>query len=346
MRWQITEGAVVAVTLIGKSNGVGLARDLRLLADVLEQCGCRVQVHAAQRADGRRRRSLTVQTLARARSWLRRQRARPPAAMPGHVNLMLEHIWPQFLHTADLNIVVPNPEWFDGRDQRLLAAVDGVWAKTRHTQMLFDQLRRPTTFIGFDGEDRHLAGVARERSFLHLAGKSRMKGTEQLLRVWARHPEWPVLILVCHLESGFEVPAAANIRCYRDYLADETLKELQNRSRFHLCLSEAEGWGHYIVEALSVGAVTLTLDAAPMNELVQAERGVLVSCSPRGSQHLTQTYGFEAAALEQAVTRALSLPQAQLTCMGAAARQWYLDNRRGFPARVGQALQQLGQGGG
>jgi hypothetical protein len=337
---------VVAVTLIGKSNGVGLARDLRLLADVLEQCGCRVQVHAAQRADGRQRRSLAVQMLARARSWLRRHQARAPAALPGRVNLMLEHIWPQFLHTADLNIVVPNPEWFDGRDRRLLAAVDGVWAKTRHTQMLFDRLNRPTTFIGFDGEDRHLAEVARERSFLHLAGKSRMKGTEQLLRVWARHPEWPPLILVCHLESGFEVPTTANIRCYRDYLADDRLMELQNRSRFHLCLSEAEGWGHYIVEALSVGAITLTLDAAPMNELVQAERGVLVSCSPRGSQHLTQTYGFEAAALEQAVTRALSLPEAELARMGAAARQWYLDNRRGFPARVGQALQQLGQGSG
>ncbi len=346
---------MVAVTLIGKSNGVGLARDLRLLADVLERCGCSVQVHATQRSDGRMRRSLTVQTLARARAWLRARRARPafsptPGApvtpdAPLSVNLMLEHVWPQFLHTADLNIVVPNPEWFDRRDRRLLGALDGVWAKTGHTQAVFNALGCRTALIGFDSEDRYQADIERERSFFHLAGKSQMKGTVPLLRLWQRHPEWPILVVVDHLADEHEPPAAANIRRYRTYLPDEELRALQNRSRFHLCLSEAEGWGHYIVEALSVGAVTLTLDAAPMNELVQPERGLLVSCKAHGQQHLAQTFGFDDAALERSITRALALQEAELARVGAAARQWYLDNRRGFPARVGQALQQLGDPG-
>jgi len=341
---------VIAVRLIGKSNAVGLSRDLQLLADALEQCGCRVQVHAAHRRDGRQRRSLIVQTLARARAWVRDRRARRTAATAGvlaaaplQVNLMLEHVWPQFLHTADLNIAVPNPEWFDRRDQRLLSALDGVWAKTRHTQTLFSQLGCRTAFIGFDSDDRHDGGVARERTFFHLAGKSQMKGTEPLLRVWQRHPEWPTLIVLYHVAegrrgAGRELPAAGNIRWYRDYLPDEQLKVLQNRSRFHLCLSEAEGWGHYLVEALSAGAVTLTLDAAPMNELVQPERGVLVGCARQGSQHLADTFGFVDSALEQAVEHALALDEPQLERIGAAARAWFLDNRRGFAGRIGQAL--------
>jgi hypothetical protein len=348
---------MVAVTLIGKSNGVGLARDLRLLADVLAQCGCNVQVHAAQRRDGRQRRSLAVQTLARVRAWLRSRfsrRARHVRPVPGaaavavaapapplHVNLMLEHVWPQFLHTADLNIAVPNPEWFDRRDRRLLATLDGIWAKTHQTQTLFNQLGCRTAFIGFDSEDRYQAGVARERSFFHLAGKSQMKGTEPLLRLWQRHPEWPTLVVLYHVAGGREMPSAANIRWYRDYLPDEELRVLQNRSRFHLCLSEAEGWGHYIVEALSVGAVTLTLDAAPMNELVQSDRGVLVSCTRRGRQHLADTVGFDDAALEGAVQHALALDEAQLARLGAAARAWFLDNRSGFAGRIGQALARL-----
>jgi hypothetical protein len=207
--------------------------------------------------------------------------------------------------------------------------------------VLFDALGCRTDLIGFDSEDRYQPEVERERSCFHLAGKSQMKGTAPLLRLWQRHPEWPTLIVVYHLAGEPGLPAAANIRWYSDYLPDEELRALQNRSRFHLCLSEAEGWGHYIVEALSVGAVTLTLDAAPMNELVQSDRGVLVSCTRRGRQHLADTVGFDDAALEGAVQHALALDEAQLARLGAAARAWFLDNRSGFAGRIGQALARL-----
>ncbi len=339
----------LAVTVIGKSNGVGLARDLALLAEALRQCGCAVQVHATDRADARRRRSVVTQWLTRMRTGLRR-RARghgtvvgpaEEARAPLRVNLMLEHVWPQFLQTAALNIAVPNPEWFDQRDRRLLPALDGVWAKTRHTQRIFEALGCRTAYIGFDSEDRFQAEVPRERSFFHLAGKSRMKGTDRLLQLWTRHPEWPALVLVYHEREGVPIPQAGNIRWYRDYLPDAELRLLQNASRFHLCLSEAEGWGHYIVEALSVGAVTVTLDAAPMNELVRPERGLLIACSEQGRQNLTETFRFDEQALEQAVAHALQLEEPAAARLGEAARQWFLDNRRSFPERVAQAIAAL-----
>ncbi len=323
------------VTVIGKSNGVGLTRDLALLADALRQCGCEVQVHATDRADGRRRRSIVTRALARAGAWTR-QRGR--SAVPPRINVMLEHVWPQFLQAAALNIVVPNPEWFDRRDQRLLASLDGVWAKTRHTQRIFESLGCPTAYIGFDSEDRYEADISRERSFFHLAGKSRMKGTDRLLQLWKRHPEWPPLVLVYHERAAQPDPPADNIRWHRDYLPDAELRRLQNASRFHLCLSEAEGWGHYIAEALSVGAVTVTLDAAPMNELVAPERGLLVGCSGTGRQNLTDTFRFDEQALERAIIQALQLDESTLVRLGEAARRWFLDNQRSFPERVGQAI--------
>jgi hypothetical protein len=332
---------VVAVTLIGKSNGVGLARDLVLLADSLQQCGVQVQVHAAQRSDGHQRRSLLVQTLARTGAWWRRHRRGRRASQALRVNVMLEHVWPQFLHTADMNIAVPNPEWFDRRDQRLLAALDGVWTKTHHAEQLFQRLGCRTAFIGFDSEDRYEPQVPRERSFFHLAGKSRMKGTDRLIKLWLRHPEWPALVLISHGREAVPVPQAPNICAHRDYLEDAQLRRLQNASRFHLCLSEAEGWGHYIVEALSVGAVTITLDAAPMNELVRPDRGLLVAGVQGARQNLSDTVRFDEAALEQTIGAALALEDSQLAALGEAARAWYLDNRRGFPARVGQALSRL-----
>ena len=95
-----------------------------------------------------------------------------------------------------------------------------------------------------------------------------MKGTDRLVRVWQRHPEWPRLILVQHKDGGAVTPVAPNIDARVGYLSDQELRTLQNESLFHLCLSLTEGWGHYIVEAMGVGAVTITVDARPMNELV------------------------------------------------------------------------------
>ena len=85
-------------------------------------------------------------------------------------------------------------------------------------------------------------------------------------------------------------------------LDDAALRTLQNSHRFHLCLSEAEGWGHYIAEALSVGAITLTCDAAPMNELVTAERGLLVAAgrgqtAQSGAARTVSTRGRSGAAI-------------------------------------------------
>ena len=135
--------------------------------------------------------------------------------------------------------------------------------------------------------------------------------------------------------------AAANIAHHSAFLGDETLCELQNGHWFHLCTSEAEGWGHYIAEAMSVGAVTFTCDAPPMNELVSADRGVLVP-APAGERHnLATLCHFDPAALEAAITRVLAMAPTQWEGIGAAARAWFLQNKHGFTARVRGALSEL-----
>ena len=58
------------------------------------------------------------------------RRGRQGADLGADVNLMLEHVWLQYLSTAPINVAVPNPEWFDRHDRRFLAEVDSVWAKT------------------------------------------------------------------------------------------------------------------------------------------------------------------------------------------------------------------------
>jgi len=337
-----SRGPALRVRLIGKSNGVGLTRDFELLSRALQACGCEVSMHGCERRERKARRGLLPRWAARLRQRSRRAGRSPRAPRPWDVNVMLEHVWPQFLHQAHCNVLVPNPEWFDRRDVAFLDAIDRVWAKTELATELFSARGCGTSHLGFDSEDRWRPEVARERAFLHLAGRSPLKGTERLLALWRDHPEWPRLTVVQDgLEREPPAAAAANLTLLRGYLEDAELRRLQNAHRFHLCLSEAEGWGHYIAEAMSVAAVTFASDAPPMNELIHPERGVLVSVQLAERHNLVPLARFEERSLEAQLAHALRLPAAELEALGAAARSWFLANKQGFAARVQAALNDL-----
>ena len=325
--------------LVGKSNGVGLSRDLELLAAALSASGCEVTLHPCERRDRKRRRSL----LARLAMRVGRLRGSPPDP-PFDVNVMLEHIWPQFVRQARCNVLVPNPEWTDRRDVAMLGIADRVWAKTAMAEELFAARGSRVLRIGFDSQDRFERAVERLPQFLHLAGRSPLKGTQRLLALWQRHPEWPRLTLLqdTPAANASRPAVAANIVHRHGFANDQDLRTLQNAHRFHLCLSEAEGWGHYIAEALSVGALTFTCDAPPMNELVSAGRGVLVGAHLGEQHNLARMVRFDEQALESAIAHALLLNTTQLDAIGEAARGWFLANKQGFLARVQSAVDDLG----
>lgn len=330
--------APLKVNLIVRDNGLGLSRDARLLAAALEAHGCEVHATLLDASHERRRWVLS-------RSWkaalchARHAWARRKGRLPFDLNIMFEHLWPEHLPLARLNIALPNPEWFDRKDLRHLSRIDRVWTKTAHAGPLFASLGRPTSYIGFVSEDRNDSAVPRTEGFFHLAGGSLTKGTDRLLALWARHPEWPLLTIVRHASGEATVPA--NVRLITDYLSDDALRRLQNSHRFHLCPSETEGYGHYIGEAMSVGAVAIGVDAPPMNELLGADRGLLVPATPDGSMGLAIRYLFDETAMEQAIARAVAMPQNEYDALGRAARAWFDENRASFPMRVGEALRAL-----
>jgi glycosyltransferase involved in cell wall biosynthesis len=331
------------VNIIGKSNGVGLARDIDLLVSAVHAAGHDVDVTIIDAVQARRRRSPLTQFAARARLAWGDAQARASAAAVD-VNVMLEHVWLQYLSSAPVNVAVPNPEWFDSHDRRFVTDIDCVWAKTTYTSDLFRARGCKTTYIGFDSDDRYEQAVAKQRTYFHLAGKSTMKGTDRLVRLWERHPEWPRLILVQHMAGGAAPPKAPNIDARVGYFSEEELRRLQNESVFHLCLSLTEGWGHYIAEAMSCGAVTITVDARPMNELVGADRGVLVPYRATGKQHLATTYQFDEGGLEAAIERTIAMSDEECARLGAAARTWFVENKSGFSSRIEAALSALDQG--
>jgi len=320
------------INLIAWDNKVGLSTDVRLLANALRAGGYAVHFSTLRRG--------------KLRKWSRPLRLRVRYAwhrLRGgdcyDVNLLLEHVRSEDLPFARRNLLIPNPEWCLPKDVELLPRIDGVLAKTRHAKPIFETRGCRTAFIGFTSVDRLDASVPRERTFFHLAGRSTNKGTERLMALWRRHPEWPLLTVVQSPRTGVRGAPAANIAHRIDYIDDAALKRLQNASAFHVCCSETEGFGHYIGEAMGVGAVVLATDAPPMNELVTPGRGVLVAYDETGAQNLATTYHFSDAALEAAVQRCIAMDDAEHDALGRAARAWFEQNDAGFTSRLRDGIE-------
>jgi glycosyltransferase involved in cell wall biosynthesis len=321
------------VCVIAANNGAGLSRDLELISQTLAAAGYEVSIRALGRG--------------KLRKWFRPLRVRAGNAWHALLgrrcafgaNLMLEHIRPEYLASADLNFLIPNPEYLTEADRALLPRIDRVFAKTRHSESIFNDLGCVTEFIGFTSEDRSQPEVARQHAFLHVPGRSGAKGTQAILEAWRAHPEWPPLTVVQSAHLARPGRPAANITHIMKYLDDDQLKRLQNAHRFHLCPSETEGFGHYLVEALSTGAVTLATDGEPMNELVTAQHGLLIPVARTGRQGAARTWLVQTHEIEAAVLRALSLAETECDAIGAAARRFYSENDRSFRARLVSVLQ-------
>jgi glycosyltransferase involved in cell wall biosynthesis len=322
------------VHLVARNNGAGLTRDLEILGRALVDAGFDLTVSAI--GQGGLSRQVQLLALRAKLVWWRLRYGATHGRFD--VNLMDERVRPKYLPLARRNVLLPHPEWFDPQWKGYLGALDRVFAKTRHAVPIFEALGCRTDFVGFTSIDRRLAQIEREPTFFHLGGRSGNKGTQPLIDLWLRKPSWPLLTIIQRKPMRLPAAMPANLRLITDYLDDAELRILQNRHIFHLCPSETEGFGHHLVEGMSVGAITLATDAPPMNEMVTNERGVLVAYARTGTQQLATTYFVDDAALERGVERMLSLSADERRALSERARAWWEHNDGAFRQRLAAAI--------
>lgn len=297
----MTEPRLPDVLVVARANNYGLTRDTAILQRALTEAGLRVD-HAATGDRG------LFETL------IGRRRA--------DIILHVERIHRRWLGAGRENWLIPNQERFPRRHLKRLAHIDRVLAKTRHAETIFNEAgARSCIYSGFTSEDRFDAAVEKDwLRFFHLAGGNTLKGTDDLLRLWAAHPEWPELVL---RQKPGDAPESLpeNVTLHARYLGDAELRSLQNACGIHLCPSQSEGWGHHILEAMSTGAVTLTTDAPPMNEIVTPNSGVLVPTTHWQPRHLGRRYFVDTAALERTIEELIAMPPDAKARLGEAAKE-------------------------
>lgn len=290
------------INIFSVSNGVGLERDRKILATALKELGHVVQEKEMHKST---------------------PRDEPQAG----INIYFESINEECLSTARLNWFVPNPEYYL-QDISLLERIDLILCRTQQAERIFQALNKRTYFLGFTSLDRYDEGIEKNfRSFFHLAGASGTKNTSAVVELWRNNRYLPHLTVIRHgVASPFD---QHNVRWFSSRLSEEDLRYLQNYHGIHVCPSIAEGYGHYIIEAMSVGAVVITTNAPPMNEFILDKR-CLVSYSSVTPHALGTAYIASPFQLAKVVYQLVHLPFDELKKIGDNNRLRYLQKTQEF----------------
>ncbi len=331
------------------ATGRGLTKDAQLLAAILGDQGMVVEIHEVKHVSVNpkglyekasrwlyRRRWLRFEAwLTRIEQWLIGTDRHPPVDIAIH----LERVFRQKLGTATTHIFIPNQEWFPPEQRRLLNLIDLIACKSRHGLAAFKQLlpfHRAIVYTGFSTLAPPVVWQEPPFDCLHIAGQSPLKGTQAVVAVWQRHPEWPVLHLVTDLAVTAE---AANIRCHRDLNA-AAIAELREHCLIAVQPSEVEGFGHVLAEPMTAAGVVVTTDGPPMNELVQPGRGFLVRYGQQRPLRVGTCYQVDEAALEAVLERLFATPVDELRRVGDVAQRWQQAAHQQFASQLVAVVRQ------
>ena len=334
------------INIIRWDNGAGLSRTAKIIADVLRNAGCQVTINGVYSLPltnnltkfDRFKRFAYTRYLTLKQS-LQLQLMQSLNRLPVYdINIFCEQVEPMWFPYARVNCLVPNQEWFFEQWRPYLSQFDWILCKTKFAQKIFDELGCKTQFISFTSNDRLLEIPTDYNAFFHLAGRSSQKGTSKVVEVWQRHPEWPKLTVIQNPLKAQPI-AAENINYINQYLDDTLLRQYQNENGIHLCPSEAEGFGHYIVEAMSCKGLAITTNAPPMNELVTEERGILVNYSNTQVQRLGINYYVDPVDLEEKIDKVLGMDWGAKQSLGKNTREWYQQNDRFFKHKLVETIE-------
>lgn len=297
------------VNIICHDNGSGLSRDTAIVKEILEGAGYEV-FYTNNKVNEFHNRTFDM-------------------------NIFIEILDKKYFKQARKNIFIPNPEWFFLEWKSILPSVDTIIAKTLDCKNLFYH-HKNVVYTSFTSYDKKVK-TEKRKSFFHSAGNSLSKGTEAVKEAWKHNKDLPTLNLIHRERLGKMNMGQDNVNHIIGKVAEEDFKTLQNQSLFHICASKYEGFGHYINEAKSTGAIVLTPALTPMKELV-GNSGILMSPFRVSKMRLATTAIIAKEGIMNGVRMALQLTKDQITEKMILARQEFLSNDKFFREQFLNAL--------
>jgi len=245
------------------------------------------------------------------------------------LNIFLEKVVRPYMRLAPINVLIPNPEWYYWGEKQA-QQFDYIFAKTKDTERIFTERKCRVIFTSFTSENHYNSKIKKERVFIHSPGKSETKGSDIIWRTWIKEPDLPKLIFcrMNHFEKYTQKPKNVD-KCFIKFQEDE-FRILQNSCYFHLCTSEYEGWGHYLHEAKSLGAIVFTANAPPMNTFITKDMGFLIDVQSREKRNSGILCKISGSSLKHEIRKAIQLDDNRLKQLSDNTIQSFHDNDRFF----------------
>lgn len=258
------------------------------------------------------------------------------------INIYLEIPNPLLNHYAKINILIPNQEWFYKSWTPYLDDFDFIWCKSNLAYDIFKNLvdSEKVINLGWTSIDRFIPKYSEDKvNFLHIAGKSPYKGTNRLIENWDE--KFPILTII-YSNPNIKTIDKNNINYINDHIPDDELIKIMNENKVHLCLSEAEGFGHYIMEALSTKSVVITTNSKPMNTFVSENFCVDIN------EKLDNIKGiigkkcyFKSNSFQNKIQEILKMDKKTLIKIGSENRERYLDFNKNFRKKLDSNIKLL-----
>jgi len=346
---QNSKSSSLNVRVLLSNSGRGLRTDAALIKGILEGYGCCVEVCVTPAWSANK--TVLSHKYAKLKSFLPKFISRALEALQVRmlglnksncdVQIHLESVSVEYLSCSKENWLIPNQEWVRPQHICFLKYISRILCKTKEAQSILQALHHNVELVGFSNPSveslpQVVNDPGRMRQFLHVAGTNRKKGTRPIVAAWRKHPEWPRLHLVVDDASAFK-PLPENITVWRRP-DDATLTQLRMKCGVVLAPSEVEGYGHIFIEAMVFQQVVIATDAAPMNEVVQNDRGYLVSWKDSQPCHLGTRYFVGIADIEDIIMKVLKEPVGAFSEKAQNGRLWCVQNHRAF---IGELTQRI-----
>jgi len=255
------------------------------------------------------------------------------------IGIFLERLFEHsVLQSYARRVLVQNPEWLSVADgERAILLVDEFWHKTRFSEHRIGK-RFPSKkhrYIGFTSLSE-TSQVCSYESIGHFSGKSKTRHTQEIVNLWLMNRKLPPLTLQAY-DLGISIPQwlhLGNMRLFLGFLEEKQWRDEFERHGLQLCTSQMEGFGHYINESRAVGALTITLAAPPMDELIDDSCGILIPYEKAVPHRFGCRFVASEAAIHEAVKAALMMPLQKRRAMGTRATERFVDERRKFQNRL------------
>lgn len=216
-----------------------------------------------------------------------------PQCEESDINFFLEVINPSLFSYARKNIWIPNPEWTYKTWIPYLHMMDEIWVKTTESLQIISKVvdyKKPVKLIGWTSIDKGFDVINDKKNYSKAilpVGKNIYRNPKPVFQAYMRiqqddpalYSKLPTLHLVyspAHLVITVPPEIESKVIVKAEVLKESEYDILLKECGLCICVSVAEGFGHAVNEAMSVGCNLILSPISPFREdlVGQTQSGV------------------------------------------------------------------------